>query len=429
MLIDRCRAVRVGAHHSLSHRSTNHVLFFASLAPPHSSFLINPLIPAGSLSLLYGLPGVGKSFVAISIAVALAARKPFLGRYPTCSPRDVVLSSGTAQRPVVYFTPEGVQGLRKRLLSALDSYAVGGTNAVLSLPLYIITSPFLLHTIDGQSAFLASMADLQADPALIIIDNLATYTPGMDENSAEEISNLLSFLTSLVSSDTCVLLLHHTNKSGIVPRGHSSLIATCDCIYKLSPAEPESHATLTSEKRKDSAPLPDISIRLEHDPIHDSCRVEFVSGPPAVNTEEHAANLLTVFLEDSNIVSKLSVREFLTSLVRRSKFQNPQILIDNCVLLLRNGAIEPSGPQPSDLESTVFLTKYGRSLLHSFLALCSQLKVDPHDTPSTINLQLPTTPTNHTVPASVSKHASLVSVIRETLLQNLSDVRKQDTPQ
>ena len=47
---------------------------------PPLKWLIEGLVPAGSLAVLYGAPKVGKSFLALDWALCTAAGKPWLGR-------------------------------------------------------------------------------------------------------------------------------------------------------------------------------------------------------------------------------------------------------------------------------------------------------------------------------------------------------------
>ena len=50
------------------------------LSLPDPEWLIENLLIKGNLAVLFGPPGVGKSFLALSWSLAVASEKPWLGR-------------------------------------------------------------------------------------------------------------------------------------------------------------------------------------------------------------------------------------------------------------------------------------------------------------------------------------------------------------
>jgi RecA-family ATPase len=69
---------------------------------PEPSWLIEGILPANALGVLYGAPGVGKTFVALSIALSIAAGHSWCGK---------LTKSGS----VLYVAAEGVSGMRLRV--------------------------------------------------------------------------------------------------------------------------------------------------------------------------------------------------------------------------------------------------------------------------------------------------------------------------
>ena len=67
------------------------------LPPP--SYLIEPILPAGSLAVLYGPSSVGKTFLALDMALCVATGTDWLDHYP--------VKKGL----VVYVMAEGIGGL------------------------------------------------------------------------------------------------------------------------------------------------------------------------------------------------------------------------------------------------------------------------------------------------------------------------------
>jgi RecA-family ATPase len=69
---------------------------------PKPSWLIEGILPANGLAVLYGAPGAGKTFVALSIALSIAAGHLWCGK-------------STKSGSVLYVAAEGVFGLQLRV--------------------------------------------------------------------------------------------------------------------------------------------------------------------------------------------------------------------------------------------------------------------------------------------------------------------------
>ena len=83
-------------------------------------------------------------------------------------------------------------------------------------------------------------------PGLIIVDTLATSSPGMDEISGKDFGELLGHLNCLAErSGGAVLMLHHTGAAGNRERGHSSLAGECVSIIRAD------RNKLTAQKQRE----------------------------------------------------------------------------------------------------------------------------------------------------------------------------------
>ena len=61
-------------------------------------------------------------------------------------------------------------------------------------------------------------------PRLIVVDTVARYSSGLEENSASDMGKFVSFLTELATaSGACVLLVHHSARGTDHARGSNSL--------------------------------------------------------------------------------------------------------------------------------------------------------------------------------------------------------------
>ena len=178
-------------------------------------WLIPATLPERGLALLYGQPGSGKTFLALSLAASISG-------------------------PAVYWTSEGCDGLRSRILA----HEVHHSHELTSL--HIVTDSLLLT----EPLHVAQLGEALKPlaPKLLIIDTLAGSLSG-DEN-AQGMQEWVAGAQTLVRTlQTCVLALHHPVKSGGWERGHSVLRGACDVIYQL--AESDGLLTLTADKVKD----------------------------------------------------------------------------------------------------------------------------------------------------------------------------------
>lgn len=188
--------------------------------PPE--FLIDGLIEASALGLLFGDPGCGKSFLAVDIALSLATGTPFHGL-------------AVKQGAVFYIAGEGHNGLARRFAAWAHDRDVSIANA----PLFVSTRP--AQFLDAASAnavaeAVEGLAALHGAPALIIIDTLArNYGPG-DENSTSDMSAFVAAVDDLKARfpGCTVLIVHHSGhaEKGRA-RGAMALKGALDFEYRL----------------------------------------------------------------------------------------------------------------------------------------------------------------------------------------------------
>ncbi|OJF93975.1 hypothetical protein AX761_19455 [Rhizobium sp. 58] len=76
-------------------------------------------------------------------------------------------------------------------------------------------------------------------PSLIVIDTLAMAFPGLEENTAEGMGNVVAVARFLTKWGAAVILIHHDTKDGSqgLPRGHSLLNGALDVAVHLSKSD------------------------------------------------------------------------------------------------------------------------------------------------------------------------------------------------
>ncbi len=207
--------------------------------------LVDGFLSPNSLAAIVGPSNVGKTFLALDMAFAIAQGTPWLGRY------DVL------QGPAVYLALESSE---EEIARRMKSYRSNYPNAQ-SAPLYYAARALdLSHSAaSGWEFVLASIASLPAPPAIIVIDTVARALAGADENSAKDMGAFIKACDKLRErTKSCVLLIHHTGKdSDKGARGSSAFNAALDTQLDI-----KGHKSIVSVKQRAMA-KPSTSIKYD----------------------------------------------------------------------------------------------------------------------------------------------------------------------
>ncbi len=202
---------------------------YAHLDRPGMDWLIPELLPHPSLTVLFGPPKVGKSFLALLLAFSLAHQTPFLDYTPPSKPcTGLFLQLDTAE-PI----------WRDRLLyMSSHGYDISG-------PIYHIhpddlPRPCLITSPKTQDLLSQVLASIQPD--YIILDILRELHV-KDENDATQMKIVMDAIQAVFHPYTTILL-HHARKSNpnfTTPlmdslRGSSYLAGRVDSLLYLDNA-------------------------------------------------------------------------------------------------------------------------------------------------------------------------------------------------
>ena len=197
-------------------------------------YLIKGVLDQGTMSVLYGEPGAGKSFVCLDLAIHIAQGADWRGHR-------------TTQGAVLYVAAEGAGSMRKRLLA----YKIKHGTA--SIPLALVPCPVDLFSNTADTKGLTSMcalveAEMGQPVRLVVIDTLARAMGSGNENAAEDMGTLIRHVDSIrIQTGAHTMLVHHSGKdSAKGARGHSSLRGATDTELEI-----DCQKNLTVRKQRD----------------------------------------------------------------------------------------------------------------------------------------------------------------------------------
>lgn len=165
---------------------------------PPRSLLLSPWLPERSLSMIHGPRGVGKTFLTLSIALAVSSEYEFLGW------------KGAQRKRVLYIDGEVTcSELQQRCRALVGKRPIDFPLDFMPRDAYQRMMPRL-----DNGDFRRSIGEnLRDDTGLIIIDNLSTLWRGK-ENDADSWLHMQDWLAEHKQKGRSVLLVHHTNKNG-----------------------------------------------------------------------------------------------------------------------------------------------------------------------------------------------------------------------
>lgn len=187
---------------------------------PPRALMLAPWLPEKGLAMIFAPRGVGKTWIALSIAHAIAGGGTFL-RWSTSHPRRVLYIDGEM--------PTATLQERYGAVVSASGHDVPGEN-------------FRLLAADFQPDGLPDLADADTqqflnkgigDAELIIVDNLSTVARGLKENEADSFGPVQSWLLAQRAAGRSVLLIHHAGKGGS-QRGTSRKEDTLDTVISLT---------------------------------------------------------------------------------------------------------------------------------------------------------------------------------------------------
>jgi putative DNA primase/helicase len=183
-------------------------------AVPPQRFILEPILTLGTAALIYGPAGVGKSFLALGLALAAAGGDRFLG-WTAPTPRTVLYLDGEMTRQAL--------ADRLRLFGPPPP----------SLQVWLAAEqegPRLdLSTLQGLVRLVESLGH---DVDLVIIDSLSSLVGSPTQRDSERWQEMRHFLGMQQRNKRAVVMIHHANRDGAL-RGISRRIDAMDLVMAL----------------------------------------------------------------------------------------------------------------------------------------------------------------------------------------------------
>ena len=205
---------------------------------PPAEWLIDRHFGKRSLSMLFGESNCGKSFVALDMAFCVATGKRYLDKYEV------------RQGPVFYVASEGAPGYKARAMAWQREH----DRKPLPNMFELIDKRYPMPEAGAANEIIKDATAGVGKPALVVIDTVNRNFGAGVENDAADMTKFISSADTIAEHfDCCVLLVHHTGKDAAKgARGHSSLHAACDSIFKISGGPKEGNVNIDCKKQKDA---------------------------------------------------------------------------------------------------------------------------------------------------------------------------------
>ena len=207
-------------------------LDFAAKKLTDRECLIDPWLPSQGITMLYAERGVGKTYLALNIAYALACGKDFLN-WSIPKPRNVLYIDG--EMPA--------SDLQQRIRTLIPQYPK--PKAKIELIAHDLLRDTTLNIARPEDQEQLRELKLLEGMDLIVVDNISTLCTTGKENEAESWTAIQKWALEQRRERRSVLFIHHANKTG-GQRGTSRREDTLDTIIKLehpSDYEPSQGAT------------------------------------------------------------------------------------------------------------------------------------------------------------------------------------------
>jgi predicted ATP-dependent serine protease len=303
---------------------------FSILELPERSRFLSPWLTEGSITLVSGWRGVGKTWLALSLADRVTKGGTF-GPWEVENPAPCLYIDGELHA--------------KDLQNRLNDLENGEAR---KLPLYVFSASHAnslglgrLNLIRRQHREAITASILEHKVKVVMLDCLSALAPGIDENKKQEWDPINMWLLDFRFMGVATILLHHVGKEGD-QRGTSAREDNLDnsiTLVKPNDYETEHGARFICKFKKNRVKTSDVALLAdtEFSLTEIDGRIEWTWGGAKRKTQLEIMRLLDDGVQQKDIAQMIGVDKGYVSRVKT------QAIRDNHIG--KNGKLTQSGFQ------------------------------------------------------------------------------------
>lgn len=307
---------------------------------PPIEWVAKDLIPLGCLGAITGESNSYKSFMTLALAQAVATGVPYLGHFATTAGKVLVIDEENNRRIIE-------QRFRNMGIEPHDNIV------------FLSQTGLQIDREAHRGKLLRFVEEL--NPRLIVMDSLVRLH-GRDENSATEMRLVMKALSSLVSPERSVIIIHHHKKeqgfasksgSGRV-RGSSDIFAALD--FHLAIERRTEYLMVRMLKLRVQPELPPFKVGLE---LGDNYAIDFPYLGVDVTREENMEALKESIIETLSSIAEEITRADIMKALKKGEHVTIEALnqlIEAGIVTYRRGArgkhlysLVDDRPEPDDV--------------------------------------------------------------------------------
>ncbi len=213
--------------------------------------LLDRWLCAGDLGYIFAPRGVGKTWLAMSLPLAISLGRP-LGKWQAGeqalpaeaepqAPAGVQMLGGAVSKPVRVLYVDGEMPMELTQQRSGSLQLETGDITYLHHEVVFAEHHTSLNLAHASHREAVTRLIVEQGFECVILDNLSSLTSGLDENAGIDFDPLSQWLLELRRRQITVIIVHHAGRNGLM-RGHSKREDACSWILELRDAKTEEDA-------------------------------------------------------------------------------------------------------------------------------------------------------------------------------------------
>lgn len=230
---------------------------FADLDRPgrqRLQWLVKGLLTRGDVSVWYGHPGCGKSYLVTDAAFAISRGISWFGKK-------------VRRGVVIYQAGEGGVGFEDRMRAYRQVHGVASISETFVMwpdRVNLYADDKSVEAMIEEAKAWASYFDLPLE--LLIVDTISAATTGAEENATKDMSQVIDRAWKFAKATGAhVAMIHHMPKGGSGPRGSGVLVGNVNTLIEVEKTDQFHRETEDGDTKQ--RPLRRFSVRKQKDGI------------------------------------------------------------------------------------------------------------------------------------------------------------------